>query len=215
MQIVYVAFNTESINRAYIGKTKHSLEVRKLQHEKQANKNAKSPFHKALKSYGFDCFVWYELMEVPDNEVNDLEKFYIAEFRSDGYNLYNITAGGDGGDVITNNPNRDKIIEKLRGKRFSDEQKQKLREIAMARGFGKWMTGKKLSDSHRESISSGIKSAMLDPVKAMKISHKGSKKIKPFSAEHRRKLGDLHRGRPKSDEHKRKISETLRRKKNN
>lgn len=213
MSIIYVVFNNKSENGSvYIGKTKFSLEKRKQEHEKSSRNKPKTPFHKALKSYGIENFTWYEILEVANNEINDLEKFYITEFIDDGYNLYNISPGGEGGDTITSHPNREEITEKMRKsqlKRYEDgSQKELLRCIAVKLGYGKWMVDKKLTEDHKNNISKGIQLALLDEEKRDKISHKGQKKP-PFSKEHREKLSLLHKNKPKSEEHKQRISKTL------
>lgn len=209
--IVYVAFNDKSENKSvYIGKTKFSLFKRKNEHEKRSINKPKSPFHKAIRSYGIENFTWYEIIDVKSDEVNDLEKFYISEFIKDGYNLYNITTGGDGGDTISNHPNRESIIENMRKaqrERFKDPiQGELIRSLAIRLGYGKWMIGKKLTEEHKNNIGQGIQLALLDEEKRNRISRKGQKRP-PFTEKHKENLSKASKNKPKSINHCKSLSE--------
>ena len=79
----------------YIGQTKQTLEQRDYKHITQLNDN--TYFHRAIKKYGRNNFL-LELIEdnIPFNELNEKEKYYINYFESfyttgKGYNL---TQGG-------------------------------------------------------------------------------------------------------------------------
>lgn len=87
---------TNLINgKIYIGQTKQTLKQRDYKHQTQLNDN--TYFHRALKKYGRQNFS-LELVEdnIPFNQLNEKEKFYIDFFESfyttgKGYNL---TQGG-------------------------------------------------------------------------------------------------------------------------
>ena len=73
----------------------------------------------AIKKYGRDSFK----KEILEDEIEDKktlserEIYWIAYFNSNNKLVgYNLTKGGDGGDTTTNNPNRNKILDKKRGK---------------------------------------------------------------------------------------------------
>jgi group I intron endonuclease len=205
---IYVAFNNVS-GRAYIGKTKCTLEVRKAQHEKCAFTKPTAPFHKAIKSYGVEAFSWFELFEeISEEDVNEAERFYIKEFIDDGYNLYNITSGGEGGDTLTNNPDRIKIIENMRRAIIKTYQTtdlaERIKHIAVDRGYGKWMIGKLLTKEHKNNISKSIQNALLDEDKRNRISHKGQQR-QNFTKEHRDNLSKAAK-KPKTLEHCKSIS---------
>ena len=56
--ICYVSIHNDS-GRHYVGITKRGLKVRRSQHERDAkNKRFDGPFHKALREYGKDVFIW-------------------------------------------------------------------------------------------------------------------------------------------------------------
>lgn len=82
------------------------------------------------------------------------------------------------------------------GKVTSDETKAKLKKIALEKGYGKWMIGKKLSESTKRK---------------QREAHLG-KKYKPMSAQGRKNIGEAQKGKPSSkkgckltEEHKKKI----------
>ena len=96
----------------YIGKSVN-FDSRKLSHfyfSKYKSKNTKMKY--AILKYGFDSISW-EILEETDNleKLNELEKQYIKKFDSIK-NGYNISSGGDGGDTISNNPNKNDIIKR-------------------------------------------------------------------------------------------------------
>ena len=105
--------------RCYIGQTKN-FRTRKLQHERAKDDYI---FHKAIRKYGKNSFVWEILEECPYNKLNEREIFWIARF--DSYNNgYNSTQGGDNADSLLNwkKNNKDKELEYARnGLKFANE----------------------------------------------------------------------------------------------
>jgi hypothetical protein len=89
---------TCSVNgKRYVGKTKHSLAKRRIQHHSYSRLHQKSAFHKALTKYGTDAFEWAVLYESDDElSLFEKEKEYIAQFATFVPNGYNLTTGGDG-----------------------------------------------------------------------------------------------------------------------
>jgi len=85
-------------NKIYIGKTVQNLVARKNTHLFEARNNyyPNIYFHKAIRKYGKDNFVWEILTETDsESKLNTLEKFYIAVYRKMAV-LYNLTDGGEG-----------------------------------------------------------------------------------------------------------------------
>lgn len=77
MGCVYLVFNLVN-NKVYIGKTTHKLEYRIKDHLKESNNNSKLPFHRAIRKYGKDKFIWRVLFKSDkENELNAKEIFYI------------------------------------------------------------------------------------------------------------------------------------------
>ena len=99
---IYKVTNNIS-GKIYIGKTKRKTRDRWLEHVRDAKnyplKNI--PLHKAIIKYGAENFQ-IETIEtnVPEEELNYKEKYYIKKFNSTNSSIgYNATIGGDGGMV--------------------------------------------------------------------------------------------------------------------
>ena len=85
-------------NKIYIGQTVTSLITRRIGHYSNARRGTFDiPFHKAIRKYGEDAFLW----EVADvawsrDDLNDKEKKWIAFYDSNKRDKgYNATIGGD------------------------------------------------------------------------------------------------------------------------
>jgi group I intron endonuclease len=98
--IIYKVTNSIT-GKCYIGKTSHTLEIRKVGHLKNVHRGISTKFYNSIRKYGIDNFVWEVIDSANDtNSLNELEIKHIVEtdsFRSG----YNMTLGGDGGDTIS------------------------------------------------------------------------------------------------------------------
>jgi hypothetical protein len=88
-------------------------------------------------THGKDIFERVILEDmIPKEELNDKEKLYIKKYNTieEGYNL---TEGGDGGDTLSNHPNKQNIIQKIsetsKGRVFSEEHLIKLKKNHMSK----------------------------------------------------------------------------------
>ncbi len=112
--IIYKATN-EINNKSYIGKTIQHFEKYKEMHILSALKNNDRNtryFYRAIRKYDKSVFIWEILFQdyCHQNRLNELEKFFIAYYNTFGKNGYNMTKGGDGGDTISLNPNKEEIL---------------------------------------------------------------------------------------------------------
>lgn len=117
-------------------------------------------------TYGKDIFERVILEDdVLNEELSKREKYYIKTYNTlnDGYNL---TEGGDGGNTISNHPNKEDIVrrisETLKGRVFTDEHREKLRNNHMSKDpknrekLSKAMKDIIKTDEHKSKISKTI-----------------------------------------------------------
>ena len=96
--IIYKAVNIIN-NKVYIGQSKNSLKYRISTHKCAAfTANSKSYFHKAIRKYGWDSFIWEIIFECKTiEELNIKEIEFITEYECHASlgKGYNLTKGGD------------------------------------------------------------------------------------------------------------------------
>jgi len=130
MGIIYKATNKIN-NKIYIGKTIQTLNNRKKRHL-YSSKIKKYYFYNAINKYGFDNFNW-EIIDSASTikELFDKEIYHIAITSAYTNNDigYNMTSGGDGGDFLSNHPNKKDIYKrisiKLSGRKHSNDINKK------------------------------------------------------------------------------------------
>ena len=101
--IIYVYFNRakyekEGVEKYYVGQTVRTAEQRARKDGRgygYTDPNCNTKFAKSIRKWGWDAFEGRILEEVYEEDLNELEKFYIEQF--DSYkNGYNSTIGGEG-----------------------------------------------------------------------------------------------------------------------
>ena len=101
--IIYVYFNRakyekEGIEKYYVGQTVGTMEQRARKDGRGYgwdDLNYNSKFANGIRKWGWDAFEGRVLEEVYEEDLNELEKFYIEQFDS-FKNGYNTTLGGEG-----------------------------------------------------------------------------------------------------------------------
>jgi hypothetical protein len=128
---------------------------------------------RSIKKYGIENFT-KEIIDRAETkeELAEKEKYWISYFNSTNKDIgYNISSGGDGGDTISNNPNREIINEKVsrssftRGKTYEEaygpekalEYKRKLGQNHGSTKYKKGKTyeeiyGKDLADQYKKKL---------------------------------------------------------------
>lgn len=93
MGYIYMIVNDVN-NKKYIGQTTRSIQERWSAH-KQDSKVKDTHLYRAIQKYGVEHFSIHQIEECPDEELDELERFYIAYYHTfeDGYNS---TLGGQG-----------------------------------------------------------------------------------------------------------------------
>jgi len=172
--IIYKTLNLKT-GKFYIGKDKYNnpkyLGSGKL-------------LHQAFNKYGIENFKKETICEAKTKEeLNELEIFWIKELNTITPNGYNIAHGGEGGDTMSNNPNKEEIFRKhsewmkehtsWKNKR-TPEQLQKMREISL-----------RIFKNKENHPSFG----------------------KQLSQETKKKIGDANKGKKRTEEQRKRISE--------
>lgn len=193
MYEIYLIYNTLN-GKIYVGKSQNS-EQRFKSHLRIANGGKSiypesfSYIHAALNKYGYNNFI---LKIVEQNIKNEeaafsKEKEWISQFKMYGYQLYNLTIGGDGAS----------------GHKMSDLGKLKL--SIFRKSTTPWNKGKVTPKEVREKQS-------ISALRRFKTSkhpmsgRKSSLKNKPRSQEFCDKISKSKKGIPKSHEHMLKTS---------
>lgn len=135
----YIGFASNFYNRM----KRHFDDFHRIEYPKIQN----SKFYRAIRKYGVENFVVKILEQPLVQDLPEREKYWINFFNTCN-NGYNMTNGGNGGDLFTNNPNKEIIRKKYslakKGIKISEEHKFK---ISVAN------KGKKLSEETKRRMS--------------------------------------------------------------
>ena len=110
MGYIYKITNTLN-DKVYIGQTIKTVQKRFAQHKNNSNKEYFSQIvlYKAFNKYGIENFICEEIEEVPNDKLDEREKYWI-EYYDSYFNGYNSTLGGRTTQLY--NWDTDDIIEK-------------------------------------------------------------------------------------------------------
>ncbi len=139
--IIYIAINCSN-NKCYVGQTVHSVSRRRTQHfSTSLREKRKGVFNQAIRKYGKDAFVWYEVASANTiEELNALEVYYVKYFSSMAPHGYNLHPGG------LNKVTHELTKMKRRGKKASPESRLKMSLAQL---------GRKRSPEHCAAIGAG------------------------------------------------------------
>jgi len=194
---------TNLINgKVYIGKDKHNNKK-----YLGSGKILKQAIHK----YGRENFKKEVLEECEDEKLWLEREIYWIEFFNSTKVGYNIALGGNGGDTISNNPNKDEIrkrhSEKMKDSNVNKNKARGRKVVIKKRDDPNWINpriGKESSLKGKPNGRKGISNLKHSEWMKENNPFKG----KTHSKEHKQRLKEIN-SKPKSEEHKRKISETL------
>ncbi len=153
---LYMARNKVN-DKFYIGITSQKLRDRKYRHISDTLKGSNFYFHRALRKYGDENFIWTKICELPTYaEGLEMEKHLIKEMNP----AYNTTKGGEGClGIKKSEETKKKLSIAHTGKKVSEETKRKLSEINKGKpGYwlGKKVPFKKRKEGTGENISKGL-----------------------------------------------------------
>jgi group I intron endonuclease len=165
----------------YIGITNKDLKGRLSRHihESKYRDNHKSNWIRKLMSDNKIPIIELIIDGLEYEESLNIEIEYIKKYRDMGFNLVNISDGGDFNPSKLQSV-RDKISKKLTGIKRSDETKQKLRisHIGISKGDKNPFFNKKHTDISRKKMSNSVKLSFNNPDMIRKLSSlKDAKKI--------------------------------------
>jgi group I intron endonuclease len=189
MGIIYILTNNIN-NKHYVGQTTQEFKIRFRQHQ-----HSNSYIGKAISKYGSDNFDKLLLENIPDEELDYWETYYIQKCNSISPNGYNFESGGN------------------KNKHHHEETKRKLsKKISKTLVGNKRCFGNHLTEEHKRKVSQGMKG---------KNTWNSTRIV---STETRKKMSEAHKGKniwsegrvsPRkgvklTEETKRKISEAQR-----
>jgi group I intron endonuclease len=183
MTYIYILSDENQIR--YVGKTKYiTKRYRSHMCESKKKRTHKEKWINKVLLEGGKISI--QIIDVCDDEISDeVETYWIWQFKSWGFDLVNLTPGGGGGNSML-------------GKKLSDETKKKMSQSAKLRGqnIAGWNKGLKMSPEFRKKISEVQKGRILSDETRKKISEKlkGVKK-QPMSEETKLKISEQKKGK--------------------
>lgn len=173
MVYIYTLSSTRNLDDIrYVGKTVQSLKRRLQAHISDAKK-AKRDGYEWNKDWnwinseldaGYEIVIQYlDELDVPNSgDWEWLECYWIAQCKAWGFNLNNMTNGGDGnkGQIFSQDA-IEKRAAALRGKKRSEEARK---------AISKGKTGVKLTDEHKENVRKAIVDLQGKSIKQFDIS---------------------------------------------
>lgn len=150
--ILYVLCDPESDVPRYVGITGRTISHRLGQHLTDKEKNHKSRWIQKLGRIGKRPTIIPVVNELSLQEAVTLERFFIASLREFGFNLTNISSGGESGNfgVVASTETREKQRRAKLGKKLSRETREKMRLAQL--GSDKNRLGKTHSPEAREKM---------------------------------------------------------------
>lgn len=156
MNVVYI--KTFENKKKYVGITNNFVK-RMCEHEWNANNKSNLPVHRAINKYSHETEIVFESGDYDD--VLRMEQIIIQSLKYTGYELYNLTNGGEG---IIGHIHSKESKEKMRlshlGSVCSEKTKQKMSKASKgkkksklhAKNIGKAHKGKKIPKEMRDKI---------------------------------------------------------------
>jgi group I intron endonuclease len=197
MTFIYTLSDEKDIR--YVGKTKY-LNKRLSSHknESKLKRTYKEKWINSVLLNGGKIIM--EILEICDDEIaNETEIFWISQFKCWGFDIVNLTVGGDGSFGML-------------GKNHSDTSKNLMSEKAKKRkclvsGWNKYM---KMPEEFKKNISKLSKGRTVSEETRKKISKSLSGRIrKPLTDEQKKKISETKKGRTSTFKGKEHTPDTI------
>jgi len=211
MNYIYTLSDPETNEVRYVGKTQNIKErYNKHLRMSKSKKNSNTYLYSWIKSLKSNPKI--EVLDEVGNNWQFWEQYWICQFKTWGFNLTNLTIGGEGGkDFFT-----EKTIEKLRelntgeknphyGKKHSKETIEKIKSANIGRIVSE-ETRKKISES---KMGHSVTDEMREKFRLNNINGITGMKGKKHTEETKIKMSKSSIGKKKSNEHTKKIIKRL------
>ena len=140
-------------NKVYIGQTIRTIEERYQRHLSEAKRRTNRPLYDSMNHHGIDNFIVEQVVEAPDDKLNELEVFYIAKYKTtDPAFGYNLTTGGDSFKSCLSPEAKKRAAEKISKALKGKKQPKELVEKRTAK-----LRGQKRTEEQRKRFSEGQK----------------------------------------------------------
>lgn len=186
--VIYLITNNVN-DKVYVGKTEHESPDKYYEYHLNraliGDENRdfyNKPLYRAIRKYGKDSFS-FQILDTAESkdELNEKEIFYIDKYDSylgDGYNL---TKGGDGGDTLSNHPDKEDIYkrsgttykQRRRGwtyRDYPDEMRQQISD-----SLRKYHKDNPMTEEQKTKISESLKGRVFsdDTIEKLRIANIG------------------------------------------
>jgi group I intron endonuclease len=137
MGCVYLVKNTVN-GKQYVGMTTKDLGFRIRCHLQSVDSGSSLLFHRAIRKYGIESFIWRVLMEEDSlNALKESEMVCVRLFKTKVPSGYNLTDGGEGVQgLVVSEETRKRLSEShkghvpwIKGKKHSPESIERMKEV--------------------------------------------------------------------------------------
>lgn len=196
MGYIYKITNTVN-NKVYIGQTIRAIEERFSRHLAEARNHTNRPLYDSMNHYGYDKFCVEQIVEAPDEQLNELEAFYISKYNStDRFIGYNLTTGGDSYRVCLSEEAEARRVAKIAAAHKGRTQSKETIEKRVAK-----LKGQKRTNEQRQRFSEAQKERFKNSP--------GTRLGSTVSNETKQKLREANLGKKQSEETKLKRKESI------
>lgn len=154
--VIYKITNTQN-GKVYIGQTVQPFKNRVNEHKKKMRNGANFPLYNAMRKYGIEAFT-FEVIDTASSqeELDEKERLWIAQYNSQYPNGYNLTSGGAGTFDYHHTEDDKKRMSNLKKGLFDGEDNPFYGKHHSREQIDKWKRerkGRKLSDEWKKNIS--------------------------------------------------------------